>query len=709
VGRGRGGGGGGDTGAPRPLSPIVAEELELLARVSAQLKRKSVTKAPTEGAIVEELQRLRELMVSGSERKDAVALRDQWYRQSALLEQLRSSRQRPAVDPGSPYFAHLRLREGQAERDLCLGRTTYIEGGVRIVDWRNAPISRIFYRYEQDEEYEEEFAGRTRMGAVAARRTVVIRDGVLERIDAPEGSFAAEPGASTGWRRLETHRPRLSGGQASALRAHSVGEGATRRLGTDGLGSRRRADKHLPEITSLIDPRQFDLITRPSSGFLVIRGTAGSGKTTVALHRIAYLAYGDASVASERTLLVVFSRALRNYISHVLPALGVEGVRILTYEEWAAQQRRRHFPRLPSADRRDAPADVQRMKLHPVLGAALEAHIENTAGAPTAEQALDDWASVLTRRALLEETCAREAPGAFSTGQIRHIVEWNRRCNEELFASLAGDGEAEAGLDPEDDTLLLQAWQLRVGPLRGRGRRALRYQHVAIDEAQDFSPLEVRVLLRCLDPAGSITLAGDTHQHIVSHSGFTSWTEFLARLGVKGTEVETLRVSYRSSRPIVDFATSLLGDLCEDDEPPVGQREGPPVEVFRFTDRGACVAFLADALKEVVSEEPLASTAVLTPSPELSAIYYRALANSDLTPLRRVEDQDFTFAPGVEVTEIEQVKGLEFDYVVLVEVDPDRFPDAPRARRLLHVGATRAVHQLWLTTIGTPSPLVPLH
>ncbi len=134
VRRGRSGGGSGEAGARRPRRPIVAEELELLAGVSAQLDGTGVARAPTEDAIVEELARLRELMVSGSERKDAVALREQWHRQSALLEQLRSSRQRPAVDPGSPYFAHLRLREGQTERDLCLGRTTFIKAGVRIVD-----------------------------------------------------------------------------------------------------------------------------------------------------------------------------------------------------------------------------------------------------------------------------------------------------------------------------------------------------------------------------------------------------------------------------------------------------------------------------------------------------------------------------------------------------------------------------------------------
>jgi len=60
----------------------------------------------------------------------------------------------------------------------------------------------------------------------------------------------------------------------------------------------------------------------------------------------------------------------------------------------------------------------------------------------------------------------------------------------------------------------------------------------------------------------------------------------------------------------------------------------------------------------------------------------------------------------VEVTEIDQVKGLEFDYVILVEVTSAHFPDTPAARRLLHVGATRAVHQLWLTSVGTPSLLV---
>ncbi len=69
-------------------------------------------------------------------------------------------------------------------------------------------------------------------------------------------------------------------------------------------------------------------------------------------------------------------------------------------------------------------------------------------------------------------------------------------------------------------------------------------------------------------------------------------------------------------------------------------------------------------------------------------------------------NQDFTFLPGIEVTEIEQVKGLEFDYVILVEVSDENNSTAPSDRRRLHVGATRAIHQLWLTCVGTPSSLV---
>jgi DNA helicase-2/ATP-dependent DNA helicase PcrA len=685
---------------------IVTDELALLAQVLAALSRGSTRAAPSEESARREIEHVREQLLSGRGATDRAALADEWNRQTALLQQLRESRQTTPVMRDSPYFGHLRLRENASEWDVCLGKGTFIEGPVSVVDWRNAPISRLFYRYAQGEPYEEEIAGRTRSGSVTVRRAVAIRNATLQRVEAPEGTFQADASAADGWEHLERQAPQLAGGQGAALRAYAAADAPQRRLGTSEHGRAMRADKHLPDIAGLIDPEQFELITRPTSGPVVIRGTAGSGKTTVALHRIAYLAYENPAIDSPRTLVLVFSRALRDYVSHVLPALGIERVRVRTFNEWAFDQRRRLFPTLPVESRDDAPAAVQKLMQHPAMLTALAEQVERVTGPSTANQVIDDWGSALSQPTFLADVFARVAPAAFTQNELERASDWCRRRHMDLGAWLAGDATIEAALTPADDALLLRAWQLRIGPLPRSEGRPLRLRHVAIDEVQDFSPLEVRVILDCLDRRRSLTLAGDTQQHVLEEAGFTSWSDFFRHLGLAGTEVSTLRVSYRSTHEIVTFAMGVLGDLSEDDTPPLTTRSGPPVELFRFTDHGAAVAFLADALKQLSTDEPLASVAVLTPSYELSALYARGLRTAEVPRVEHVQDQRFRFAPGVEVTEVAQVKGLEFDYVILVEASTTHYPDTPHARRVLHVGATRAIHQLWLTSVATPSALL---
>lgn len=684
---------------------IVREELDLLDFVSKGLKDRSGSSIKVEESVIKELEIIREELLRGKpDQLERSALMTRWTVQSSLLERLQENRAAPVVDPDCPYFAHLCLGEADKERSLCIGRATYLENGLRIVDWRHAPIAKIFYRYRQGEFYEEEVSGKMREGKVLSRRTVSIKGRRLQRIDAPEGIYNAI--GEGNWEKLPHKTPRLAGGEGVALRFHSEGGNSKRKLGTNVAGRADRVDRRLPDIAGLIDPAQFDLISRPSSGFVAIRGAAGSGKTTVALHRIAYLAYEDETVDSADTLFLVFSPALRDYVAHVLPALGVPNVRILTFSEWAGDLRRRIFPRLPRERRENTPGLVERMKLHPALGKTLEIIVSNNPGSADLNQVIDDWGSALTQVDLLERVFGEYAPDAFSRRQLEEICAWCRKAHEELINSLSGDPNARPELDPEDDALLLRAWQLRIGRLPGRNRRALGYRHIAIDEVQDFSPLEIRVLLDCLDEHKSLTLAGDTQQHLVKDSGFTSWEKFFNDLGIAGTEVNTLEVSYRSSRPITDFAMSVLGELRDANTPVTTAREGPPVECFEFTDEGACVAFLAESLCALVGEEPLASVALLTPDEEVSKTYFSGLLDSDVPGIHQVTHQNFHFGPGIEITEIDQTKGLEFDYVILIAADVDHYPANTESRRRLHVGSTRAIHQLWITTTGPVSALV---
>ena len=137
---------------------VVTEEINLLAKVTSLLSELPEAKTASEAPIVRELERLREVILSGDEAKDISALTEQYHHQASVLNQLRSAGPSEGVDGASPYFAHLRLKENGKSRDLCLGRTTCIERGIRIVDWRDAPISKIFYSYRQGEQYDEEIA-----------------------------------------------------------------------------------------------------------------------------------------------------------------------------------------------------------------------------------------------------------------------------------------------------------------------------------------------------------------------------------------------------------------------------------------------------------------------------------------------------------------------------------------------------------------------
>lgn len=682
------------------LPEPVAEELRLLKVVQRALERNREQRLKESYA--DDLIRLRDSLADARLPEDRASIIEQMERISHIArQQARVVISR--IDPRNPYFGHMRLMSDEGERrDILIGKNTFVSGGVRIVDWRNAPISKVFYSAREEDDYDIIIAGREVTGEVALRRTVTIMDRELERVASRNSTFVRT--ATGQWLDTSSSRPALEGGTGTAARPDRTRPvmGVAGSVPALDAARRERADKHLPEIASLLDPRQFELITSPDSGLVVIQGSAGSGKTTVALHRVAYLVFQDARRFNpKRTAVIVFNRALAGYISQVLPALGIEGVQVNTFEAWSRSMRRRLFPRLPDRISDSTPAIVSRLKQHPALITMLR---ESAEQAPR-RKPFPLFEERFTDRRWLRGGFARHAPGAFSEAQIEEVHDW---CTRMHFARVDPNPyrEEPPSLDMEDETLLLYLYQLLVGPLPFKRGKPLRYKHLVVDEAQDFSPIELRVLLNTVSKGAPITLAGDTAQKIVENKHFVDWAHVLEVLELAHVKVEPLRVSYRSTRQIMTVAREVLGDLAPD-EPVIAPREGAPVELFTFRGRGEAMTFLADVLQDLVDNEPLASIALLSRHPGQAKAAFHALERADIPGLRWVRDQDFAFAPGIEVTDISQAKGLEFDYVIVLDASQMSFREDDISRHLLHVAITRAAHQCWLLSVGSPTTLLP--
>jgi DNA helicase-2/ATP-dependent DNA helicase PcrA len=118
------------------------------------------------------------------------------------------------------------------------------------------------------------------------------------------------------------------------------------------------------------------------------------------------------------------------------------------------------------------------------------------------------------------------------------------------------------------------------------------------------------------------------------------------------------------------------------------------------------VAWLAEVLKQLARDEPDANVALVARFPQQADVYYEGLERAEVPNVRRVARQDFSWDPGVDVTDVRQTKGLEFDEVVLLETTAASYPDTPQARHAMYVAATRASHQLWCVASDEPSKLV---
>jgi DNA helicase IV len=691
---------------PAHARSIIAEEEELLGRVLASVeaaRQRSGNRKQESQGLVAQLQVLRDEAATAPV-ADLPHLLHQMNQARALLERQQTAQ---LPETSAPYFAHLRVNGPAGIRDYLLGRTSYADASadVRIIDWRFAPVARVFYRYGEGDSYEEWFGERLSEGTVEVRRLVVIERGRLTRIQA--GTLVLVRSAEDSWRML---------GAGPASQLEGGGTGTAVRPGQLGVGEGVSRREGSLDVTALLDAEQFEAVSVAADQPLLVLGSAGSGKTTVALHRLAKIAFDDhANYPESRMKVIVPEEGLARLSRRLLAPLGLGKVSVETLEGWAATAARVSFGAKALKVWEDTPPLVAKLKRHPALRRALAARMGVLqSSATTLPRLRKRLAEVFTDRRFLEGVISYsggDLPLTAVEETVRHtLLQIATPLARELEGvdpdrlqtldgkSLESDtpDELAGTLDVEDLPLLLFL-RLQGGSLGAVGRLV----HVVLDEVEDFSLFELFVVGKLLGEARSCTLAGDEMQQTTT--SFAGWPAVLAELGVRDAATCRLQVSYRCPRPVTELARKVLGSQVTTAAPQAG-REGAPVGLHHFPDEAQAYLFIGEALRDLLEREPQASIAVIASSPDQARAFHRVV--SDMSWARLVLEGDFSFEPGVDVTDVDSVKGLEFDYVVIPDATARAYPAQDEARRRLHIAITRTSHQLWVVSAGVRSPLL---
>ncbi len=594
-----------------------------------------------------------------------------------------------------------------------------------VVDWR-APVAEPFYRA----------TGRAPMGLARRRHFATRGRTLLGFEDEPFGdalSGIAGAGASSGDRGAPA-------GATAEPEATIAGRGAL----IAALETARTG--RLTDIVATIQGEQDEVIRSELAGVLVVQGGPGTGKTVVALHRAAYLLYTHRFPLEGQGVLVVGpNRLFLGYIEQVLPSLGEAGVELAVLADLIPDRVRVQGNDAAVAARAkgdlrmaDVIAKAVRDRRRPLRRDLAVGH-----GVQTLRVGVHTSARIVAegrRRARTHNGARRFVEAALyealaASGHdeldprvlrdrvhdslaLREALEWMwpvltpAQLLHDLFGSpallrLAGGGRwrddelaalhrprserAEDAVFTADDVPLLDEARALLGPRPGR--RATddmrTYGHIVVDEAQDLSPMQLRMLRR-RSLNGSMTVVGDIAQATGAwaHAG---WEEILAQLPAKRPPRRSeLTIGYRIPAPNMALAARVLAVAAPGLAAPRSIRDSAsaPRLVRAPTDDGL-VAAVAAVTEEERRAVGTGNVAVICPASLVEAVsgaFDRAGIDHGRAN-RRGLDQQVTVVP------VALVKGLELDASVVVE--PAAIVDEEtQGLRALYVALTRATKRL---------------
>ena len=444
--------------------------------------------------------------------------------------------------------------------------------------------------------------------------------------------------------------------------------------------------------------RQREVLYLPPQGHTVVLGTAGSGKTTLAILRSLYLS--DPSAAhGGRTLLVTFNRCLVTYMEH-LGGTVERRLDVRNYHRFARGYLDSRN-RLPWNSICGSEERLQLIEL--AVGDARAAGAQNLIlQRPT--KFLDEEFQWIQRHGI---GTAEDYVDAERMGRSTRVTKVARTDVFDLYRHYLERRRQAGKLYDWDD--LASAVRRE---LADDGRERL-YRHVVIDEGQDFSPEMLRSLAAAIPDDGSLTFFGDIAQQIYGHR--MSWRN----AGLRAPKIWRFQENYRNTKQIARLALALAAMPQFPDDPDLVEPSAPaaagplPVLVERSSESGEHELVVSRAVDLARTE----TVAIFLRTRDQEASLRRYLP-SGTTRLHGKLDR-WPNGPGLFYGTYHASKGLEFNTVFMPFLSDDRWPHRPdvdavgreeaavRDSRLLYVGITRARSTLVLTYTGKPTALLP--